>query len=263
MLNRIRFVFLVPLIALTLSGCVAMGPDGLQANKTIQSYDQNSWQSNKALLRAAEESGNYELMVSTARNVVTRSPGNQEARIYYAKALTKSGDAEQTLRILTPVEASRYPSAHIEKARAMVSLGDTAGALKELSDFDLAFASESARQTDAQTRAQLQRESLKLKAVTASLTSDFSTARSLYEKLMQEKDEPDVRFNYARTLLFTDKPKEALNLLQPLIGVMPQAKFAAAVAMIELGQTKEARNLLNNDIDDAGFDKLLKLHKAR
>ncbi|MDO4937214.1 MAG: tetratricopeptide repeat protein [Sutterellaceae bacterium] len=263
MFKRIRSFTIVTLAVISLSGCVAIGPNGIEANDTIRSYDQNSWQSNKALLRAAEESGNYELMVNTARNVVTRSPENQEARVFYAKALTKSGDAEQALRTLTSVDGKSFPGAHLEKARAMIALGDTAGALSELARFDETMASEKGAPVDAQTKTQLQRDALKLEAVAASLSGSFTKAQAIFESLMQEKDEPDVRFNYARTLLFIGKSQEALNLLQPIVGALPQAKFAAAVALIQLNRKTEARELLRTDMDDVAFEKLLKLHQAR
>lgn len=261
-LKRLSAFALAAAAALVLSGCVAMGPNGVEANETIQTYDQNSWQSNKALLRAAEESGNYELMVNTARNVVTRSPENQEARVFYAKALTKSGDAEQALRTLTTVEAKRFPGAYIEKARAMVSLGDTAGALGQLAHFDQTVAQKDST-LDAQTKKALQRDALKLEAVSASVSGNFTKAQTIFEGLLQEKDEPDVRFNYARTLLFTGKAEPALKLLQPIVGGLPQAKFAAAVALIELGRKDEARELLRSEMDDAAFEKLLRLHQVK
>ena len=253
-----KSICLVALLScFVLSGCSILGnaPKGLEANQSIKEYDETSWESNRAVLIAAEQSQNYELMLATGREVIAKDPSNALARIYTARAMTRTGDPSQALRTLSYIEKiDKYPEAVLEKARAQISLGAYADASSSLE----ALYKTLYKNNDEDER-ELFRETKKLLAVSKALNRDFPASFNVFEELLAENDEPTVRYNYARALMFNNDYAKAYETLKPIIERYPKAKNAAAAALIKLGQIDKARAVLGKDISDDDFNNLLAL----
>lgn len=80
-----------------LSGCVVTNDyiafDSKAApSPQIKRYDGNEWASERAVMVAAEKTNNWQTVISVGNDVIAKNPTNVEARIYLARAFTKTGD---------------------------------------------------------------------------------------------------------------------------------------------------------------------------
>lgn len=120
-----------------LSGCVVTNDyiafDSKAApSPQIKRYDGNEWASERAVMVAAEKTNNWQTVISVGNDVIAKNPTNVEARIYLARAFTKTGDPRQALRVLSFISGVDTAELRIERARALIALTDFEEAVKLL-----------------------------------------------------------------------------------------------------------------------------------
>ena len=124
------------------------------------------------------------------QRVIAKNPTNVEARIYLARAFTKTGDPRQALRVLSFISGVDTAELRIERARALIALTDYEEAVKLLKPLTDG--------SDLQKLSAEDRRSAKsLAAVAYSMSKNYAAADKLYEELLAELDNPIIRYNYA------------------------------------------------------------------
>jgi Flp pilus assembly protein TadD len=240
----IRF-FLLLCLCLPVFGCSARQTT-LQGNPVAEIGD--DWQTNRVVIRAAESSGNVYVALAAATEEVAARPGNDEARVVLARLLTRTGQPQQALITLEPVENQSAPDTLLEKGRAELAMGNVAPAAGLL---DQCLASSP---PPAQVR-----EAHKLRAVAFDLSGEHAAAQGLYRSLLGERDDVGVRYNYGRSLIASGDYKQAVSMLLPLVELyeIPQARFAAAAAMAGSDDREGARNLLHGLVAEDEISRML------
>ena len=219
-----------------LSGCVVTNDyiafDSKAApSPQIKRYDGNEWASERAVMVAAEKTNNWQTVISVGNDVIAKNPTNVEARIYLARAFTKTGDPRQALRVLSFISGVDTAELRIERARALIALTDFEEAVKLLKPLTDG--------SDLQKLSAEDRRSAKsLAAVAYSMSKNYAAADKLYEELLAELDNPIIRYNYARSLYLEGRAEDSLAQLQPIIDQVPAAKPAAVAALMKLGRGK-------------------------
>lgn len=229
-----RFSVLILLLCLMMSvGCAG------HRNFTIK--DENTalkkageWKSNRAIMIAAENSGNLGVVLNTGAQELEARPDNAEARIMVARVQSRLGNPQQALETLSPISASNDPAMALEQGRAQLAVGE------------LEAAQISLEQAASVKNRVLAREAKKLQAVACDLEGRHADAQEAYRALLAEQNEATVRYNYGRSLMLSKEDKRAVTVLLPLAdrADMPQARLACAAAMARSGDMKGARNLL-------------------
>ncbi len=239
-----------------LGGCAMTDGLYMPANDEIRHYDESTWESNEAVMRAAESAGDYRLALMTGKDFIARHPDHVDARVMTARLMTRTGDAQQALRTLDfiPV-AERTDASNMEKARALMTLGSAEKALELLEAMPEA-------KTDAMPTDKT-RNVKKLLAVALSMNGKLDEAATVFESLMSQSDEPEVRYNYARTELYAGRSQHAYDLLAPIVNTFEPAKTAAAMALWRLGREDECRALLSGLVKAEAFDAWIKEHGLR
>lgn len=265
-MNKKSFVVAVSALAATalLSGCVVtndyVGFDTKAApNTQVKHFDENSWASERAVILAAEKTNNWPTVISVANDVIAKNPTNVEARVYLARALTKTGDPAQALRVLNFVTGVDTSQMRIERARALLTMGDAAGTLKILSPMIDLQSTNAPKDLSAQNL----RTARSLAAVAYSLDKKFAQADALFESLLAELDNPTIRYNYARSLYLEGRPQDSLEQLRPIMDEIPAARPAAVAALMKLGREDDARALLKGHLEPAKIDQLITAIKER
>lgn len=231
-----------------LSGCVVTNDyiafDSKAApSPQIKRYDGNEWASERAVMVAAEKTNNWH-------------PTNVEARIYLARAFTKTGDPRQALRVLSFISGVDTAELRIERARALIALTDFEEAVKLLKPLTDG--------SDLQKLSAEDRRSAKsLAAVAYSMSKNYAAADKLYEELLAELDNPIIRYNYARSLYLEGRAEDSLAQLQPIIDQVPAAKPAAVAALMKLGRENDVRRLLKGELDDEKIEELISAIKEK
>lgn len=237
---------LVVIGTLGLNGCSTLDKDFDATGEHIQTFDNSSWENTRSILRAAERSGNLDMALETSKDFIAINPQHVDARVYAARALTRTGDAQQALRTLSFIKPEQQTApVQLEMARAQMALGNTAKAHKIL----VYLVQENASDAALAGGDELARDIAKLYAVSLSVNGEFDQANTLFEKLMANSDEADVRYNYARSLMFQCRYDNAYELLSPLVESYPPARPAAAVTLWKMGRTDEGKALLKGLIE--------------
>ena len=237
-----------------LSGCVVTNDyiafDSKAApSPQIKRYDGNEWASERAVMVAAEKTNNWQTVISVGNDVIAKNPTNVEARIYLARAFTKTGDPRQALRVLSFISGVDTAELRIERARALIALTDFEEAVKLLKPLTDG--------SDLQKLSAEDRRSAKsLAAVAYSMSKNYAAADKLYEELLAELDNPIIRYNYARSLYLEGRAEDSLAQLQPIIDQVPAAKPAAVAALMKLGRENDVRRLLKGELDDEKIEEL-------
>ena len=221
-------------------------------NRQVKTFDEGSWESERALIQAAETAGNWNTVISVANDVVAKNPTNVSARVALARAQTKTGDPTQALRTLSFITGVSTTPLQIELARALMALHDRKAALQILQPILATVEKDPTLLTfDERRTAQT------LSAVAYAFEGKFGEADQLYEKLLAESDDATVRYNYARSLLLEGRAEDALAQLRPIMDVIPVARPTAVAALLKLGREPEARALLKGVIPDEKIDALM------
>ena len=241
-----------------LSGCVVTNDyvafDSKAApNPQVQNFDANSWASERAVILAAEKTNNWPTVISVANDVIAKNPTNVEARVHLARALTKTGDPAQALRVLNFVTGVDTSEMRIERARALLTMGDAASTLKILSPMIDLRAENAPKDLSAQNL----RTARSLAAVSYSMEKKFAQANALFESLLAELDNPTIRYNYARSLYLEGRAQDSLEQLRTIMDVIPAARPAAVAALMKLGREADARLLLQGHLEPAKIDELI------
>lgn len=248
---------LIPAMAL-LNGCAMTQQEYMTENESIRTYDEATWESNAAVMNAAESAGDYKLALATGKDFIVRNPNHVDARVQTARIMTLTGDAKQALRTLDFITPELMtPAGNIEKARAYLVLGSTDAAVNLLERLVRENPLEGENIADEQIRTMH-----KLYAVALSTNGRLDDARVVFEKLLTIADEPEVRYNYARTELFAGFPDRSFTLLRPIVGTFAPAKPAAAMALWRLGRQEESRALIQGTVDEAAFNEWIKKYPA-
>lgn len=254
-----RFALLPILFACAslMTGCVITDDyvkfdSPVAANKQIRSFDEGSWDSERALIQTAEKAGNWPLVISVASDVVAKNPTNVAARVSLARAQTRSGDPTQALRTLSFITGVSTTPFQIERARALMALHDRAAALKILTPI-----LENVKKDPSLLTFEERRSALALAAVAYAHEGKFGEADQIYEGLLAEADDPTVRYNYARSLLLEGRSEDAYRQLLPIMDAVPAARPTAVAALLKLGRESEARALLKGVISDEKIDALI------
>ncbi|MDR2444267.1 MAG: hypothetical protein LBE31_12215 [Deltaproteobacteria bacterium] len=216
---------------------------------TIESVlKQDSWEANRAIMKAAENSGNLEIGLQTGQKELDSRPDNAEARIMMARLQTISGLPEQALFTLEPLEAKPTPAYELEKARALLRRGLTAES-RPLLEGLLAV------NLDPMT----QRAVRKLMAICEAQDGQHQKAQEIFRQLLVEREEASVRFNLGYSLMASNKYQDVVIVLKPLLDTpqFVEARYLAAAALGRLHNTKEARGLLEGYLSDAEINRLL------
>lgn len=247
-----------------LSGCVVtndyIGFDSKAApNPQIRKFDENSWDSEKSVIEAAEKTGNWNTVISVANDVIAKNPTNVEARVFLARALTKTGDPTQALRVLNFVTGVDTSAMRIERARALLSMKDYNGALKFLAPLAESDPTKVSKDLTVADR----RTARSLAAIAYSMSKQYAKADALYESLLSELDDPIIRYNYARSLFLEGRAEDSLTQLRPIMDAVPAARPAAVAALMKLGREQEARALLKGHLEPEKIDQLLQAIKER
>ncbi len=244
-----------------LSGCVVTNDyiafDSKAApSPQIKRYDGNEWASERAVMVAAEKTNNWQTVISVGNDVIAKNPTNVEARIYLARAFTKTGDPRQALRVLSFISGVDTAELRIERARALIALTDFEEAVKLLKPLTDG--------SDLQKLSAEDRRSAKsLAAVAYSMSKNYAAADKLYEELLAELDNPIIRYNYARSLYLEGRAEDSLAQLQPIIDQVPAAKPAAVAALMKLGRENDVRRLLKGELDDEKIEELISAIKEK
>lgn len=205
---------------------------------------------------AAEKTNNWQTVISVGNDVIAKNPTNVEARIYLARAFTKTGDPRQALRVLSFISGVDTAELRIERARALIALTDFEEAVKLLKPI-----------TDGSDLQQLsaedRRSAKSLAAVAYSMSKNYAAADKLYEELLAELDNPIIRYNYARSLYLEGRAEDSLAQLQPIIDQVPAAKPAAVAALMKLGRENDVRRLLKGELDDEKIEELISAIKEK
>jgi Flp pilus assembly protein TadD len=228
------------------AGCSVRQPvsGGAGLRKTV-----DTWETNRTIIRAAENSGNFDIALATATGEIAQRPDNREARITLARLQTKTGQPEQAVITLEAMAGDDSPEALLEMGRARLALDRVDEAVDLL---DRALSRSAGRP--------LTREANKLRAVAADLRGRHDEAQNLYRTLLGEQDEIGVRYNYGRSLISSGKYSQAVGMLLPLVEryELPQARVAAAAAMAKNKDEAGARNLLHGYMPEDDITRVLK-----
>jgi tetratricopeptide (TPR) repeat protein len=208
----------------------------------------DSWDANRAIIKAAEASGNLGVALATTKSELKARPDNKEARLLLARLQTRANDPEQALLTLKPLLHNPEPAALVEQGRAQLALNHVPEAQKLL-EKALKAAHDKA----------MKREARKLLAVVLDLSNEHAKAQGIYQDLLVEEDEPAVRFNYGRSCLASGHYDQAVSALLPLVDMrdMPQARVLAAAAMVNKHDLRGARNLLEGYMRSEDIDRVL------
>lgn len=255
--KALKFGILLPALGLMMlsSGCTLLAPaDAYKANQSIKSFDANRWDSTVSVLRAAESAGNLEAVLATGQDFLVRHPNHVEARVFVARALTRTGDPEQALRTLNFILPERQTDAcRLEAARAKLAMNDTLGAKKTLDRLVKAHPlPEDGTAPDTFTM-----NVHKLAAVQDAANGDWDKAERAFAQLLGIANDKEIRYNWARVKLFTNDPEGAWRLLEPLVANHENVRPMAAVALYRAGHKARARALLKDRIEPAVLDKWL------
>lgn len=207
----------------------------------------DSWESNRAIMLAAMASDNPAIVLSTGQKELEARPDNVEARTMVAQVQTRLGQPKQALLTLDPVQSSTEPSVKLELARARLALGHPEQAVPFLNE------------VAATENAPLVREASKLLAVACDQQGRHAEAQKRYEALLASKNEPSVRYNYGRSLMLSNKNREAAAILLPMVDSpeFPQARLAAAAALARSNDKQGARNLLEGYLSQNEIERIL------
>lgn len=178
----------------------------------------DSWESNRAIMMAAMTSDNPAIVLSTGQKELEVRPDNVEARTMVAQVQTRLGQpGNRPWLTLDPVQLSAEPGVKLELARARLALGHPEQAVPLLNE------------VAATENAPLVREASKLLAVACDQQGRHAEAQERYEALLASKNEPSVRYNYGRSLMLSNRNREAAAILLPMADSpeFPQARLAA------------------------------------
>ena len=188
-----------------LSGCVVTNDyiafDSKAApSPQIKRYDGNEWASERAVMVAAEKTNNWQTVISVGNDVIAKNPTNVEARIYLARAFTKTGDPRQALRVLSFISGVDTAELRIERARALIALTDFEEAVKLLKPLTDG--------SDLQKLSAEDRRSAKsLAAVAYSMSKNYAAADKLYEELLMDSEQ-DKMAKTAHNKIFIAPPMQ-------------------------------------------------------
>ena len=236
------------LFSVLISGCGTQSgmkaPDGkLQTGA--------SWEVNRAVMVAAENSGNNEIALKTGEEELKQRPDNVEAKIFVARLLCRTGQPQRSSSILETIKSDPDGRVLIERARTLIAL-DLGSLARQLLD--------EPEEMDRIVGQDNKFEARKLLAVAYDLEGENHKAQALYSDLLSQKEDSAVRMNYGRSLIATKSYAQAATILMPLTDSQefPQARILAAGALKKSGDSTLARNLLEGYISDSKIDELMK-----
>ncbi|MDR2366727.1 MAG: tetratricopeptide repeat protein [Deltaproteobacteria bacterium] len=249
---RLTIVTILALTLAALTGCRGLSGSKLTTNQLLGLGD---WPGNQAIMRAAENTGNYDLGLDAGQRELETRPDNKEARVYMAKLQTMAGRPEQALYTIEPITsgADALPAALIEKARALLRQGFPLEARPIL---------QSLAGTGGLSREE-ERSVQKLLGICEDQEGRRSEAQAIFRQLLLEKDEPSVRYNLGGSLISSENYDEALSVLRPLIDSPRylEARIMAAAALNRKRDNKGARELLEGYVPEREINRILGVPK--
>jgi Flp pilus assembly protein TadD len=237
---------LAGLILLTLTlGCQSWSKPKTSLSELMST---DSWAANQAIMRAAENAGNYEVGLNAGQKELDARPDNKEARIAMARMQTMAGLSEQALFTLETLKEEHSNAAKIEFARAYLRDGQTKEARPILEKL-----------TKEAQDPQEQRTSRKLLGICEDLEGQHQKAQAIFRQLLVERDEPTVRYNLGSSLLASANFDEAISILKPLVDSPKflEARVMTAAALSRKNDKKSARGLLEGYMSDREIKRLL------
>jgi Flp pilus assembly protein TadD len=208
----------------------------------------DSWAANQAIMRAAENAGNYEVGLNAGQKELDSRPGNKEARLYLARLQTMAGFSEQALFTLEPLKEDLSSEARIEFARAYLREGRPKEARPILEKLG-----------QEKLEPQEQRTATKLVGICEDMEGRHQKAQALFRQLLVERDEPTVRYNLGSSLIASNNYDEAISILKPLIDSPRylEARIMTAAALSRKNDKKSARGLLEGYMAETEIKRLL------
>ena len=240
-------LMVVAVIAVAVSGCATQQQTrGDNALKTT-----SSWDVNRAVITAAERSGNYEIALKTGEEELKARPDNDEAKIVVARLLSRTGQPQRASVLLESIKDDPDGRVLIERVRSLIAMG-MGGLARGLIDEP----GEMGRIQGEENRF----EANKLLAVAFDLEGEHRKAQRQYAELLAQHEDSAVRMNYGRSLIATGSYSQAAEMLMPLVESQkfPQARILAAGALNKSGDSRLARSLLEGYLSDRQIDELMK-----
>jgi Flp pilus assembly protein TadD len=239
--------FLVGLLLLALTvGCQS------GANKSKKTLNEliggDGWAANQAVMRAAENTGNFEVGLNAGQRELDVRPDNKDARLFMARLQTMAGLSEQALFTLEPLKEDQSIAARIEFARAILRDGRPKEARPILEKL-----------TQEIKEPQDQRTARKLLGICEDMEGQRQKAQSLFRQLLVERDEPTVRYNLGSSLIASGNFDEAISILKPLVDSPRylEARLMTAAALSRKKDKKSARGLLEGYMSESEIKRLL------
>ena len=235
-------------VVCALSGCITQ-PQTPPAEKSLKTT--GAWDVNRAVMLAAENSGNYEIALKTGDEELTARPDNDEAKVIMARLLSRTGQAQRANSLIETVKEDPDGLVLIERVRCLIAMNQGSSA-RELIDEQEEMGRIHGKEN--------QFEAHKLLAVALDLEGDNKKAQMHYASLLAQREDSAVRMNYGRSLIATGNYAQAAEILMPLVDShkYPQARILAAGAINKSGDKRMARSLLEGYIPDGQISKLLK-----
>jgi thioredoxin-like negative regulator of GroEL len=232
-------------LSIPLAGCLAGKAEPASVAALM---GRDSWAANEAIMSAAERTGNLEVGLAAGERELAARPDNDDARIMVARLQTRAGRPEMALRSLEGMSGEATPASLLELARAVLASGS-------LDEAEAAIAGAEG----AAATAEGQRSVKKLRAILEDLRGRHAEAQEIYESLLAERDEPQVRLNLGRSLLASKDYARSVSVLAPIIDSprFVQARFVAAAALAGGGDKARARGLLETHIPDSEIRRIL------